>query len=193
MSSTTSRPKTAPSVIGLVDADTFYVSAERVFAPHLAGKPVVVLSNNDGCVVARSNEVKALGVAMGTPVHEIRALIRQHGIHVYSSNYSLYGDLSARMMTVLEQFAPRVEVYSIDEAFLDLTGLADPALLTHAQGIAKTVRRWLGLPISIGIGPTKVLAKVANRLAKNQQVPGGVVVLLDTDRPGLTHEMCLGH
>lgn len=112
----------------------------------------------------------------------IRALIRQHRIQVYSSNYSLYGDLSARMMTVLGQFAPRVEVYSIDEAFLDLTGFADPALLAYAQGIVNTVRRWLGLPVSIGIGPTKVLAKVANRIAKKQKIAGGVVALLDPDR-----------
>ena len=112
----------------------------------------------------------------------IRALIRQHRIQVYSSNYSLYGDLSARMMTVLGQFAPRVEVYSIDEAFLDLTGFADPALLAYAQGIVQTVRRWLGLPVSIGIGPTKVLAKVANRIAKKQRVPGGVVALLERER-----------
>lgn len=109
-------------------------------------------------------------------------MIRQHHIQVYSSNYSLYGDLSARMITVLGQFAPRVEVYSIDEAFLDLTGFADPALLAYAQGIVQTVRRWLGLPVSIGIGPTKVLAKVANRIAKKQRVPGGVVALLDPDR-----------
>ena len=176
------RPITAPSVIGLVDANNFYVSCERVFAPRLEGKPVVVLSNNDGCVVARSNEVKALGIAMGTPVHEIRALIRQHRIQVYSSNYSLYGDLSARMMTVLGQFAPRVEIYSIDEAFLDLTGFADPALLAYAQVIVQTVRRWLGLPVSIGIGPTKVLAKVANRIAKKQKIAGGVVALLDSNR-----------
>ena len=176
------RPITAPSVIGLVDANNFYVSCERVFAPRLEGKPVVVLSNNDGCVVARSNEVKALGIAMGTPVHAIRALIRRHRIQVYSSNYSLYGDLSARMMTVLGQFTPRVEVYSIDEAFLDLTGFADSALLAYAQGIVQTVRRWLGLPVSIGIGPTKVLAKVANRIAKKQRVPGGVVALLERER-----------
>ena len=182
MSFTPFRPITAPSVIGLVDANNFYVSCERVFAPRLEGKPVVVLSNNDGCVVARSNEVKALGIAMGTPVHEIRALIRQHRIQVYSSNYSLYGDLSARMMTVLGQFAPRVEIYSIDEAFLDLTGFADPALLAYAQVIVQTVRRWLGLPVSIGIGPTKVLAKVANRIAKKQKIAGGVVALLDSNR-----------
>ncbi|WP_312914281.1 hypothetical protein [Candidatus Competibacter phosphatis] len=182
MSFTLFRPIAAPSVIGLADGNNFYVSCERVFAPRLEGKPVVVLSNNDGCVVARSNEVKALGIAMGTPVHEIRALIRRHRIQVYSSNYSLYGDLSARMMTVLGQFAPRVEVYSIDEAFLDLTGFADPALLAYAQGIVQTVRRWLGLPVSIGIGPTKVLAKVANRIAKKQKIAGGVVALLDPDR-----------
>ena len=177
MSSTPSRP----TVVALVDANNFYVSCERAFAPRLEGKPVVVLSNNDGCVVARSEEVKALGVAMGAPVRVIRPLIRQHHIRVFSSNYALYGDLSARLMDVLGRFAPRVEVYSIDEAFLDLTGFEGTALAERAQEIVETVRRWLGLPVSVGIGPTQVLAKVANRIAKKQKLPGGVVALLEAD------------
>ncbi len=177
MSSTPSRP----TVVALVDANNFYVSCERAFAPRLEGQPVVVLSNNDGCVVARSEEVKALGVAMGAPVHEIRPLIRQHHIRVFSSNYALYGDLSARLMDVLGRFAPRVEVYSIDEAFLDWTGFEGTGLVEHAQEIVETVRRWLGLPVSVGIGPTQVLAKVANRIAKKQKLPGGVVALLEAD------------
>jgi DNA polymerase V len=170
-----------PPVIALVDANNFYVSCERAFAPRLEGQPVVVLSNNDGCVVARSEEVKALGVAMGAPVHEIRELIRRHRVRVFSSNYALYGDLSARLMDALGRFAPRVEVYSIDEAFLDLTGFGEAALLDYARGMVETVRRWLGLPVSVGIAPTKVLAKVANRIAKRRKVPGGVVALLDAD------------
>ena len=171
-----------PPVIALVDANNFYVSCERAFAPRLEGQPVVVLSNNDGCVVARSEEVKALGVAMGAPVHEIRELVRRHRVRVFSSNYALYGDLSARLMDALGRFAPRVEVYSIDEAFLDWSGLEETALLDYARGMVETVRRWLGLPVSVGIGPTKVLAKVANRIAKRRKVPGGAVALLDPDR-----------
>ena len=187
MSSIPSRPRPAeplpsrPPVIALVDANNFYVSCERAFAPSLEGQPVVVLSNNDGCVVARSEEVKALGVAMGVPVHAIRELIRRHRVRVFSSNYALYGDLSARLMDALGRFAPRVEVYSIDEAFLDLTGFEETALLDYAREMVGTVRRWLGLPVSVGIGPTKVLAKVANRIAKRRKVPGGVVTLLDAD------------
>ena len=171
-----------PPVIALVDANDFYVSCERAFAPRLEGQPVVVLSNNDGRVVARSEEVKALGVAMGAPVHQIRELILRHRVRVFSSNYALYGDLSARLMDVLGRFAPRVEVYSIDETFLDLTGFGEAALLEYAREIAETVRRWLGLPVSVGIGPTKVLAKVANRIAKKQKVPGGAVALLNAER-----------
>lgn len=188
MSSIPSRPFPAvpipsrPPVLALVDANNFYVSCERAFAPSLEGQPVVVLSNNDGCVVARSEEVKALGVAMGAPVHEIRELIRRHRVRVFSSNYALYGDLSARLMDALGRFAPRVEVYSIDEAFLDWTGFAEDRLIECAQEMVGTVRRWLGLPVSVGIAPTKVLAKIANRIAKKQKMPGGVVALLDADR-----------
>jgi DNA polymerase V len=140
-----------------------------VFQSSLRGKPVAVLSNNDGCVVARSQELKALGVPMGIPVHQIRQLIQRHDIVLRSSNYALYGDMSHRVMSCLQQFTPNVEVYSIDEAFLDLTSCA-PDLTAYGQGIRRTVQQWTGIPVSIGIGPTKTLAKVANRIAKRNGI-----------------------
>jgi DNA polymerase V len=183
----------SPRRIALVDCNNFYVSCERVFAPQLAHRPVAVLSNNDGCVVARSEEVKALGIAMGTPFHEIRALVKSAGIAVYSSNYALYGDMSARVMQVLAQFTPRVEPYSIDEAFLHFTGWEDARLTEHAQHMVKTVRRWTGIPVSIGIAPSKVLAKVANRVAKQQRLPGGVCQLTDPAlHPAILAQMPVG-
>ena len=156
--------------IALVDANNFYVSCERVFDPRLRDKPVVVLSNNDGCVVARSNEVKALGIPMGAPVHQVRSQIQAHHIQVYSSNYTLYGDLSRRVMQTLEQFTPDVEVYSIDEAFLGLSG--DVAAI--AEQLQQTVQQWTGIPVSVGVATTKTLAKVANHIAKKST---GVCVL----------------
>lgn len=157
----------------LVDGNNFYVSCERVFRPDLEGVPVVVLSNNDGCVVSRSNEAKALGMKMGVPFFQIRPLVARHGIAVFSSNYELYGDMSARMMAVVGEFAPRQEIYSIDETFLDLTGLReDPVALGHR--IRQRVRRWVGLPVCVGIGPTKTLAKLANHVAKKRPGYGGV-------------------
>ena len=160
-------------MIALVDCNNFYVSCERVFNPRLEGKPVVVLSNNDGCVVARSNEVKALGVSMGTPLFKLRPLIQQHGIQVFSSNYALYGDLSRRVMEVLGMFTPEVEVYSIDEAFLCLTGLSCEIVAHHLRLM---VKQWTGIPVSVGVATTKTLAKIANHQAKRQ---GGVCVLSD--------------
>jgi DNA polymerase V len=164
-------------MVALVDVNNFYVSCERVFCPTLRGVPVVVLSNNDGCVVARSDEAKALQIGMGQPVFEIRDLIRQNGVQVFSSNYALYGDMSARVMNTLRQFAPAVEVYSVDEAFLDWGGMErfDPA--AHARSIRQTVWRWVGVPVSVGVAPTKVLAKVANRLAKRDKQGEGFRVL----------------
>jgi DNA polymerase V len=162
-------------MIALMDCNNFYVSCERVFDPTLEGQPVVVLSNNDGCVVARSNEVKALGVKMGTPAFQLRGLIQQHGIRVFSSNYALYGDLSRRVMATLEQFTPEVEVYSIDEAFLNLTGLPDEVVPWE---IRKTVGQWTGIPVSVGVAATKTLAKIANHLGKRQQ---GVFVLREPE------------
>jgi DNA polymerase V len=166
--------------IALVDCNNFYVSCERVFRPDLIGKPVAVLSNNDGCIVARSQEVKDLGVKMAVPLFQVRHLIKRHNIHLFSSNYALYADMSARVMSVLEEFAPRVEVYSIDEAFLDLTGVQDP--VAYSQRIRKTVFRATGIPVCVGIGPTKTLAKLANFAAKKWKKSGGVLDLSDPVR-----------
>lgn len=150
----------------MVDCNNFYASCERVFAPHLDGRPVVVLSNNDGCVIARSNEAKALGVAMGEPAYKREDFFAKNGVHVFSSNYALYGDMSARVMQILGRFADETEVYSIDECFLLLRGLGTSSLLRTAREIRRTVRQWTGIPVCVGIARTKTLAKIANRLAK---------------------------
>jgi DNA polymerase V len=152
--------------IALVDVNNFYVSCERVFDPKLEGKPVVVLSNNDGCAVARSNEVKALGIKMGQPWFQMKDLARQHGILAYSSNYTLYADMSNRVMTILSQFSPEQEIYSIDECFLDLTGFQSWNLVDYGQQIRQRVKQWTGLPVCVGIGSTKTLAKLANHITK---------------------------
>lgn len=165
-------------LIALVDCNNFYVSCERVFRPDLIGKPVAVLSNNDGCIVARSQEVKDLGIKMAVPVYQVRRLINKHNIQLFSSNYALYADMSARVMSILEEFAPAVEVYSIDEAFLDLTGVCrDP--IAYGQEIRAAVRRCTGIPVCVGMGPTKTLAKLANFGAKKWQQTGGVLDLSD--------------
>lgn len=158
--------------IALVDCNNFYVSCERVFRPDLDGKPVLVLSNNDGCVVARSNEVKALGVKMGEPWFKLRHLVAQHGIIAFSSNYALYADLSNRVMSILSRFSPIQEVYSIDESFLDLTGFTD--IGPRAYDIRKTVLQWTGITVCVGIGPSKTLAKLANHVAKKHPNSKGV-------------------
>ena len=160
-------------VIALVDGNNFYVSCERLLAPRLEGVPVVVLSNNDGCAVARSAEAKALGIQMGQPWYQCRPLAGEYGIVALSSNYALYADLSRRMMTVLGQFTPRMEVYSIDEAFLDLGGLGSD-LTDHGQRIRQQVRQWVGIPTCVGMGPTKTLAKLANHIAKKRPEWSGV-------------------
>jgi len=162
-------------VFALVDCNNFYASCERVFAPALRDRPVVVLSNNDGCVIARSEEAKALGIPMGAPFFRFRRLAERGGVAVFSSNYALYGDMSARVMRTLSLFSPAVEIYSIDEAFLDLRGLEDRGLKRLGRRLADTVRRHTGIPVSVGIGPTKVLAKIANRLAKRHPETGGVL------------------
>ena len=164
-------------LLALVDCNNFYVSCERVFRPDLAGKPVVVLSNNDGCVVARSKEVNALGIKMGVPVFQIQQLINQHQIQLFSSNYALYADLSSRVMSVLEEFAPTLEVYSIDEAFLDLTGVCQQDPVAYGQRIRKAVVKATGIPVCVGLGPTKTLAKLANFAAKKWQKTEGVLDL----------------
>ena len=170
-------------VYALVDCNNFYASCEKLFRPDLRHTPVVVLSNNDGCVVARSKEAKALGIKMGVPAHHIQGEIRRHGIQVFSSNYTLYGDLSRRVMVTLEALAPRVDVYSIDEAFLDITGIsAVVAFDEFAQQVKNTVYQNIGLPVCVGIAPTRTLAKLANYAAKKYTATGGVVDLTDPAR-----------
>ena len=159
--------------IALVDCNNFFVSCERVFRPDLEGKPVVVLSNNDGCVVSRSQEVKNLGMKMAVPWYQMRDMARRHGIIAFSSNYTLYADLSNRVMSLLAQFSPDQEVYSIDESFLDLTGIPDNHT-QYAQRIRETIRRCVGIPVCVGIAPSKTLAKLANHVAKKNPRFGSV-------------------
>lgn len=165
--------------IALIDCNNFYVSCERVFNPQLQGKPVVVLSNNDGCAVARSNEAKALGIKMGQPWFQLKDFARKHGVVAYSSNYALYADMSNRVMTVLAMFSPHQEIYSIDECFLDLSGFRAQNLILYSQKIHRQVRQWLGLPVCIGVGSTKTLAKLANHFAKKIPALNGVCNLND--------------
>ena len=175
------------TAIALIDGNNFYVSCERVFQPELEGKPVVVLSNNDGCVVARSAEVKALGVPMGIPWFKLKDLAKQHGIIAKSSNYTLYGDMSQRMHSVIAQFSPEQEIYSIDETFLDLTGF-NRDLVAYGQEIRQRVRQWTGIPVCVGIGSSKTLAKLANHCAKKAHVPSmadGVTDLNQLSASGL--------
>lgn len=160
--------------IAIVDCNNFYVSCERVFNPKLHGKPVVVLSNNDGCAVARSNEVKALGVPMGAPWFKFKDLAKQHGIIAYSSNYALYADMSNRVMTLLRRYSPVQEIYSIDESFLDLTGFERRDLIAYGQHMRSTILQGVGLPVCVGMGSTKTLAKLANHAAKKRPEFDGV-------------------
>ncbi|MBN9391626.1 MAG: Y-family DNA polymerase [Chloroflexi bacterium] len=177
----------AQSPVALVDANNFYVSCERVFNPALLGKPVVVLSNNDGCVVARSQEAKDLGIAMGVPVFQIRDLIRKHHVETWSSNYTLYGTMSHRVMSTLETLAPEVERYSIDEAFVWLPGFSPAELDRHAVKMRQTVTRHTGIPVSVGLSQTKTLAKLANHQAKKNPEfkEEGVCNLLHFSQPEL--------
>ena len=163
--------------IALVDCNNFYASCERLFQPALRGMPVVVLSNNDGCVIARSNEAKALGIEMGEPWFICRKRVDTQGVIVRSSNYTLYGDMSARVMRVLEGFSPELEIYSIDEAFLGLGGF-ESRLEAHGRELRARVLQWTGIPVSVGIAPTKTLAKLANMTAKKSPESGGVLALL---------------
>ena len=180
-------------VFALVDCNNFYASCERVFNPRLEGQPIVVLSNNDGCVVARSNEAKALGIGMGVPEFQIRTLLHAHHVQVFSSNYTLYGDLSQRVMETVEQFCPDVEIYSIDEAFLSLSGFTSRNLTEYGRTIRTTVKRWTGIPVSVGIAETKTLAKIANRVAKRTPDTGGVFDLLACpDRDALLNRIAVG-
>jgi DNA polymerase V len=165
------------TAIGLVDANNFYVSCERVFQPQLIGRPVIVLSNNDGCIIARSNEAKELGIKMGAPLFKTEHLVEAYDVVVYSSNYALYGDMSQRVMGALHEFTPDVEIYSIDEAFMALEIEGGCTLRSQGLMVREKVRKWTGIPVSIGIAQTKTLAKIASRFAKKSQGLQGVLDL----------------
>ena len=153
-------------MFALIDCNNFYVSCERVFNPKLNNKPVVVLSNNDGCAISRSNEAKAFGIPMGAPAFKYQKVFQKNNVKVFSSNFPLYGDMSSRVMSILSKFTPNIEIYSIDEAFLKFEGFENYDLESYCQNIKDMVFKWTGIPISIGIAPTKALAKVSNRIAK---------------------------
>ncbi|HSC52747.1 MAG TPA: Y-family DNA polymerase [Phnomibacter sp.] len=171
-------------MIAIVDCNSFYCSCERVFYPAIAHKPVVVLSNNDGCIISRTDEAKALGVGMAVPFFESKRIIEQNNVNVFSSNYHLYGDMSWRVMETLRCMAGvhNVEVYSVDEAFIDLQEIAPEAIPAFAKKLKTTVEQWTGVKVSVGVGPSKVLAKVANHLAKKNKQKTGCVVVLDNDK-----------
>lgn len=163
----------------IVDCNNFFVSCERVFCPLLENKPVVVLSNNDGCVIARSNEAKALGIAMGEPAFRLGEFITRHGLQVFSSNFALYGDMSGRIARILENFSPDIERYSIDESFLLFRSSDKADLISTAREIRRTIRQWTGIPVCVGIARTKTLSKIANRLAKKMPELYGCMLLDD--------------
>ena len=171
-------------MFGLVDCNNFYVSCERVFQPRYEGRPVVVLSNNDGNLISRSAEAKALGLKMGDPYFQVKEVLKQHDVAVFSSNYALYGDMSRRVMYHLGQVAPAVEIYSIDEAFLDLAGMETYLgnLDTYARKVRAGVKERTGIPTCVGVAPTKTLAKLANRIAKKDAALGGVLYLDSAER-----------
>ncbi len=164
----------------LVDCNNFYASCERLFQPHLMGKPIVILSNNDGCIISRSDEAKALGVPMGAPEFQVRDLLRQNNIQVFSSNYALYGDLSERVMAILRQFTPNVEVYSIDEAFLNFDGMTITDYHDYGMQMKNRIRKWLSIPVCVGVAPTKALTKVANKIARKFPNQTQGVYVIDT-------------
>ena len=165
----------------LIDCNNFYASCERVFRPDLNGKPIVVLSNNDGCVIARSNEAKELGIPMGAPAFEYESLFKIQNVHVFSANFALYGDMSNRVMSILSDYSPEMEIYSIDECFLKLTGFEHYNLLDYGQQMRQKVVKWTGVPVSVGFAPTKSLAKLANRIAKKYPDHTQGVYCIDTD------------
>ncbi|MGB2404006.1 MAG: Y-family DNA polymerase [Flavobacteriaceae bacterium] len=169
-------------MFALVDCNNFYASCERVFQPQWKNKPIVILSNNDGCVIARSNEAKALGVPMGAPAFQYKALFAREKIKVFSSNYPLYGDMSSRVMKILERYTPNSEIYSIDEAFLQFKGFDHFDLDAEARAMKKQVQQWTGIPVSIGIAPSKGLAKIANKIAKKFAHKTGGVYLMETEK-----------
>jgi DNA polymerase V len=168
-------------MFALVDCNNFYASCERVFQPQWKGKPVVILSNNDGCVIARSNEAKALGIPMGAPAFKYQAQFKRQKIKVFSSNYPLYGDMSSRVMSILERYTPNIELYSIDEAFLQFKGFDLFDLRKEGMKMQKQIKKWTGIPVSVGIAPSKALAKIANKIAKKFAVKTGGVYSIDTE------------
>ena len=168
-------------MFALIDCNNFYVSCERVFNPNLNKKPVVVLSNNDGCAISRSNEAKVLGIPMGAPVFKYEKLFKKNDVRVFSSNFPLYGDMSNRVMSILSKFTPNIEIYSIDEAFLKFEGF-NCDLESYCDEIKNTVLKWTGIPISIGLAPTKALAKVANRIAKKFPEITNEIYLIDSNK-----------
>ena len=153
-------------MFALIDCNNFYASCERVFQPHLNEKPIVILSNNDGCVIARSNEAKALGIPMGAPAFKFKEVFQKNKVEIFSSNFTLYGDMSNRVMSIISRFVPDVEIYSIDEAFLRFNGFTEDEADKKCKEIISAVWKWTGIPVSIGLAPTKSLAKIANRIAK---------------------------
>ena len=167
-------------MFALVDCNNFYASCERMFNPSLNGRPVVVLSNNDGCVIARSNEAKALGIPMGAPAFQIQLLVERNEVAVFSANFPLYGDMSRRVMTILSEYSPEQEIYSIDECFLNLTGINED-LAAYGLKMRTHVLKWTGIPVSVGMAPTKALAKAANRIAKKFTERTGGSYVIDTD------------
>ena len=166
--------------IALVDCNSFYVSCERLFNTSIIKKPVIVLSSNDGCVISRSTEAKILGIKMVEPYFKVKKIVKKNNVKVFSSNYSLYGDISRRVMKTLKQFSPKIEIYSIDEAFLDLSSIKDKDLLEYGSRIRKTILKWTGIPTSIGIATTKTLSKIANHIAKKDNL--GVINLINTQQ-----------
>ena len=165
----------------LVDCNNFYASCERVFQPHLNGEPIVILSNNDGCIISRSYEAKALGFAMGAPEFQVRQELREKKVHVFSSNYALYGDLSNRVMKILEGYTPNLEVYSIDEAFLNFDGMPIGDFHDYGLQMKQRVQKWVGIPVCVGFAPTKALSKVANKIAKKYQERTQGIYVIDTE------------
>ena len=167
------------NVVALVDCNSFYASCEAIFKPHLKNQPVVVLSNNDGCVIARSSLAKKFGIKMGVPFFEVKELVKQNNVKVFSSNYTLYANISSRVMGVLKNYCDELEIYSVDEAFLILNKYSERSFFQRAMQIKKTVKKWIGVPVSIGIANNKTLSKIANHLAKKDELGTQVVELLD--------------
>ena len=166
--------------IALIDCNSFYVSCERLFNPKIINKPVVVLSNNDGCVISRSTEAKKIGIKMGEPYFKVKELVKKNSVHIFSSNYALYGDLSMRVMKTLKSFTDKIEIYSIDEAFIDLSHIEDKEIENYGKEIKERILKWTGIPTSVGIANTKTLSKVANHIAKENKT-GVIYIKEDVD------------